>query len=168
MDSPAGPLHLVPDLGWWWQEDVLSLLDDDELAHLSSDGFSAPPPSPRVDKKARPNNFEDVEINEDRVWADIMETASFGAIAGTTGMNRLALSPSDQSVRQWFIDRAHDIGCRVWVDEIGNIFAMLPGEDNSLPPIGIGSHLDTQPQGNIADLDTHSVWRYIVTESDLS
>ena len=34
------------------------------------------------------------------------------------------------------------------IDEMGNIFAVYPGLDPSLPPIGMGSHLDTQPAGS--------------------
>lgn len=34
---------------------------------------------------------------------------------------------------------------------MGNIFAVRPGENNDLPPIGIGSHLDTQPTGGKYD-----------------
>jgi hydantoinase/carbamoylase family amidase len=34
---------------------------------------------------------------------------------------------------------------------MGNIFAILPGQNNTLAPIGIGSHLDTQPKGGRYD-----------------
>lgn len=34
---------------------------------------------------------------------------------------------------------------------MGNIFAIRPGENNDLPPIGLGSHLDTQPTGGKYD-----------------
>ena len=34
---------------------------------------------------------------------------------------------------------------------MGNIFAVRPGQNNSLPPIAIGSHLDTQPTGGRYD-----------------
>lgn len=34
---------------------------------------------------------------------------------------------------------------------MGNIFAIRPGKNNTLPPIGIGSHLDTQPTGGKYD-----------------
>lgn len=34
---------------------------------------------------------------------------------------------------------------------MGNIFAIRPGENNDIPPIGIGSHLDTQPAGGRYD-----------------
>lgn len=42
-------------------------------------------------------------------------------------------------------------GCKVTVDAMGNIFAVRPGQNNDLPPIGIGSHLDTQPTGGRYD-----------------
>lgn len=32
---------------------------------------------------------------------------------------------------------------------MGNIFAIYAGQDSSLAPIGMGSHLDTQPAGYI-------------------
>ncbi|KAI3326789.1 amidase [Xylariaceae sp. AK1471] len=90
-------------------------------------------------------------INSRRLWNEIHETAKWGAIPGTNGLSRLALSPSDKCVRDWFIDKAKEVGCEVTVDEIGNIFATLAGRDNTLPPIGIGSHLDTQPRGGRFD-----------------
>jgi len=34
---------------------------------------------------------------------------------------------------------------------MGNIFVRRPGKDNSLPPIAMGSHLDTQPSGGKFD-----------------
>ena len=47
------------------------------------------------------------------------------------------------------------------IDEMGNIFAIYPGTDPTLPPIGMGSHLDTQPAGkfpSISGLTTYSRW----------
>jgi N-carbamoyl-L-amino-acid hydrolase len=88
-----------------------------------------------------------LQVNEARLWNEIMETASLGGIPGTTGMNRLALSESDREIRNYFVKQARSIGCHITVDTIGNIFAILPGLDGTLPPIGIGSHLDTQPNG---------------------
>lgn len=46
---------------------------------------------------------------------------------------------------------AKDIGCEVKIDEMGNIFAILPGRNNKLAPIGLGSHLDSQPAGGRFD-----------------
>ena len=42
-------------------------------------------------------------------------------------------------------------GCAVKVDEMGNMFARCSGEDNSLAPVMMGSHLDTQPTGGKFD-----------------
>ena len=37
------------------------------------------------------------------------------------------------------------------VDQMGNMFARRPGTDDSLPPVMMGSHLDTQPTGGKFD-----------------
>jgi hypothetical protein len=34
---------------------------------------------------------------------------------------------------------------------MGNQFAIRPGKNNTLPPVGLGSHLDTQPAGGRYD-----------------
>ncbi|KAF2105970.1 putative N-carbamoyl-L-amino acid hydrolase [Lophiotrema nucula] len=67
------------------------------------------------------------------------------------GMNRLTCNDDDKSVRDWFISETKKYGCHHKVDEMGNIFAIRPGQNNSLPPIGLGSHLDTQPTGGKYD-----------------
>ncbi|KAF2661504.1 putative N-carbamoyl-L-amino acid hydrolase [Lophiostoma macrostomum CBS 122681] len=67
------------------------------------------------------------------------------------GMNRLTCNNDDKSVRDWFISETKKYGCHHRVDEMGNIFAIRPGQNNNLPPIGLGSHLDTQPTGGKYD-----------------
>ncbi|KAI0002650.1 putative N-carbamoyl-L-amino acid hydrolase [Xylariaceae sp. FL0662B] len=67
------------------------------------------------------------------------------------GMNRLACNDDDKKVREWFTTETKKCGCTVKVDEMGNIFATRPGQNNSLPPIALGSHLDTQPTGGKYD-----------------
>lgn len=66
-------------------------------------------------------------------------------------IDRLACNDDDGRVRAWFIAETRKLGCTIRVDEMGNIFATRPGENNSLPPIGLGSHLDTQPTGGKYD-----------------
>lgn len=85
--------------------------------------------------------------NAKRLWQDIHYTAQWGAIPNTSGMQRLALSDADKSTRDWFVMQATILGCEVRVDAIGNIFATLPGENMDFAPVGMGSHLDTQPAG---------------------
>lgn len=91
-----------------------------------------------------------IRINSSRLWNSIMETAKIG---GTLkgGVKRLTLTDLDAQVRHWFIARCKEAGCEVHYDDMGNIFARRPGRDASLPPIAIGSHLDTQPTGGKFD-----------------
>ena len=91
-----------------------------------------------------------IAIDGDRMWATIMETAQIG---GTPkgGICRLTLTDLDRQVRDWFRAACEAAGCTVVVDEMGNIFARRAGRDPALPPIAIGSHLDTQPTGGKYD-----------------
>ncbi len=91
-----------------------------------------------------------LKVNGERLWNTIMETAAFGATP-SGGVSRLTLSDEDKQVRDWFVRACKDLGCDVWVDEVGSIFARLPGRDDSLAPIAMGSHLDTQPAGGRFD-----------------
>ncbi|MFG1245882.1 Zn-dependent hydrolase [Xanthobacter flavus] len=89
-------------------------------------------------------------INADRLWSTIIETARFG---GTEkgGVRRLTLSEEDRQVRDWFRAACEAAGCTVSVDGLGNMFALRPGKDMTKLPLGIGSHLDTQPTGGKFD-----------------
>jgi beta-ureidopropionase / N-carbamoyl-L-amino-acid hydrolase len=94
--------------------------------------------------------MRNVRIDGDRLWATLMETARIG---GTPkgGICRLTLTEEDRQVRDWFRAACEAAGCTVAVDAVGNMFARRPGRDPSLPPICIGSHLDTQPTGGKFD-----------------
>lgn len=89
-------------------------------------------------------------INGARLWQSIMEMAQIDALPGG-GCGRLALTDGDRQARDLLTQWCQQAGCSVEVDELGNMFARRPGRDNSLPPIGIGSHLDTQPHGGKFD-----------------
>jgi len=94
--------------------------------------------------------MQNLKVNTERLWATIMETAKIGGTA-RGGICRLTLTDSDRQVRDWFVKAGESIGGTVTVDEMGNIFVRRPGKDNSLPPIAMGSHLDTQPSGGKFD-----------------
>lgn len=68
-----------------------------------------------------------------------------------TGMARLALDDDDKKVRLWLMEQARAIGCKVTVDQMGNIFAVRAGKSNTVAPVMMGSHLDTQPTGGRYD-----------------
>ncbi|MGB8741442.1 MAG: Zn-dependent hydrolase, partial [Xanthobacteraceae bacterium] len=79
-----------------------------------------------------------------------METAKIG---GTPkgGICRLTLTDLDRQMRDWFKMQCEALGCTVAADEVGNMFARRPGKNAGLPPIAMGSHLDTQPTGGKFD-----------------
>lgn len=89
-------------------------------------------------------------INPERLWDEIMETAKVG---GTVkgGICRLTLTDLDRQVRDWFKARATAFGCKVTVDDMGVMFARRSGQRADIPPIVMGSHLDTQPTGGKFD-----------------
>jgi len=96
------------------------------------------------------SNRQNLQVNAKRLWDTIMETANIGGTA-VGGICRQALTDNDRRVRDWFVKECESIGCTVTVDEVGNIFAHRRGKNNSLPPIAMGSHLDTQPSGGKFD-----------------
>ncbi len=91
-----------------------------------------------------------LRIDPDRLWSALMETAAIGATA-KGGINRQTLTMEDGAVRAWFKREAEALGCKVTVDEVGNMFALRPGRRADLAPIALGSHLDTQPTGGKFD-----------------
>jgi len=96
------------------------------------------------------NAKSNLQIDSARLWNDIHETATFGATP-KGGVKRLTLGPEDKQVRDWFRKACEAAGCEVRVDALGTMFALRPGRDMSKPPLGIGSHLDTQPTGGKYD-----------------
>jgi len=65
-------------------------------------------------------------------------------------MSRLALTDADKEARDWFVTTAKELDCKVYVDAMGNTFAIRKGR-RSGPPTYAGSHLDTQPSGGRYD-----------------
>jgi beta-ureidopropionase / N-carbamoyl-L-amino-acid hydrolase len=93
---------------------------------------------------------QNLQIDAKRLWDDLMATAQIGATK-KGGICRLTLTDLDRQVRDWFKAQCQALGCTVTVDEVGNMFARRPGKNAALPPIAMGSHLDTQPTGGKFD-----------------
>ena len=95
--------------------------------------------------------MQNLTIDGKRLWDTLMDTARFGATE-KGGLCRLTLSDSDRQVRDWFKAQCAALGLPVTIDDMGNMFARRPGTArNDLPPIAMGSHLDTQPTGGKFD-----------------
>lgn len=79
-----------------------------------------------------------------------MQMAKIGpGIAG--GNNRQTLTDEDGEGRHLFKRWCDEAGLTMGVDKMGNMFARREGIDPSLPPVYVGSHLDTQPTGGKYD-----------------
>jgi len=91
-----------------------------------------------------------LQIDGQRLWDSLMEMAKIGATE-KGGCCRLALTDLDREARDLFVSWCKDAGCSISIDKMGNIFARRPGRDNSLAPVMMGSHLDTQPTGGRFD-----------------
>ena len=93
---------------------------------------------------------DNLRIDPIRLWDSHMEMAKIGpGIAG--GNNRQTLTDEDRVGRELFRKWCESAGMNVTVDRIGNMFARRPGRNNDLPPVMMGSHLDTQPTGGRFD-----------------
>src|SRR6476619_2547858 len=91
-----------------------------------------------------------LQIDSTRLWGTIHETAKFGATP-KGGVRRLTLGPEDKQVRDWFRNACEAAGLEVHVDALGSMFGLRTGRDMSKAPVGLGSHLDTQPTGGKYD-----------------
>ncbi|NVK61089.1 MAG: Zn-dependent hydrolase, partial [Rhodobacteraceae bacterium] len=92
----------------------------------------------------------DARADLDRYWSTIEASAQIG-MGRPGGLSRLALSDADRDMRDLFVEWCEDAGLTIGIDECGSIFARRDGRQNELPPVMIGSHLDTQINGGRFD-----------------
>ncbi len=89
-------------------------------------------------------------VDGDRLWQSLMDMAEIGpGVAG--GNNRQTLTDADAEGRRLFQRWCEEEGLTVSVDRMGNMFARREGTEPDLPPVHVGSHLDTQPTGGRYD-----------------
>jgi N-carbamoyl-L-amino-acid hydrolase len=89
-------------------------------------------------------------INGERLWDSLMQMARIGpGVAG--GNNRQTLTDADAEGRRLFARWCDAEGLSMTIDQMGSMFAHREGTEPNLPPVYIGSHLDTQPTGGKYD-----------------
>ena len=95
-------------------------------------------------------DLSNLRIDGARLWDSLME---MGRIGGTPkgGCNRLTLTDVDRQGRALFARWCASAGLTMTVDTMGNMFARREGIEDHLPPVMMGSHLDTQPTGGKYD-----------------
>jgi len=90
------------------------------------------------------------DINEERLWDRLIQLAEIDATPGG-GVDRQALTDGEAEAWRLVIGWAAEAGLEASADRAANLFLTLPGRDRTLPPLMIGSHLDTQPTGGRFD-----------------
>jgi len=90
-----------------------------------------------------------VACQRHRLEADFAALAKFGSLE-TGGFTRVAFSLEDLAARDWLQQAMLAAGLEVNVDAVGNIRGRRAGLEN-LPPVVLGSHLDTVPEGGNYD-----------------
>ena len=90
------------------------------------------------------------EIDQERMNEKIAAFSKFGDL-GNGGITRLSLSAPALEARAEFKRRAEAIGMAVDTDDIGNVYATLPGSEPGLKRIVVGSHVDSVRSGGNYD-----------------
>ncbi len=92
----------------------------------------------------------ELNINGERLWGSLMTHGKIGGLENG-GVCRKTLTPEDIERRDIFVRWCEKAGMSVATDVLGTIYATQAGTDDSLEPLAIGSHLDTQPSGGKFD-----------------
>lgn len=90
----------------------------------------------------------DLAINIDRLERRLADLAAIGAIEGTQGCARLALTDEDKAGRDLVVTWMRDLDLELTIDGIGNVIAVMPGDG---APVMCGSHIDTVGTGGRYD-----------------
>lgn len=89
------------------------------------------------------------KCNSRRLQDSIEQFSQFGATLNG-GVTRLSLSKEDILARNYFCKCCEELGMEIKVDDMANIYAILPGK-KEVPPIVMGSHLDSVEKGGKFD-----------------
>lgn len=90
-----------------------------------------------------------MKINVQRLLDNLERYGRIGQ-AQEIGVERIALSEEDRLARDLLKQQMLEAGLEVLVDQIGNMIGIRKGLQN-VPPVAIGSHLDTVYQGGRYD-----------------
>ena len=92
-----------------------------------------------------------MQSNKDRIKEMLEYISTFNDAEPDEGISRFSYSDNDAKVRKYLIDICNELGLKVRVDSVGNVFARLVGSDESLPIVMSGSHIDSVKNGGMFD-----------------
>ena len=99
---------------------------------------------------ALPAQHSQLRVNGQRVNQHLTELAQFGKIP-EGGTHRVAYSDTDLQARQYGMKLMREARLEVSIDAAGNIVGRRSGNDATLKPLMIGSHIDSVPAGGSYD-----------------
>lgn len=91
-----------------------------------------------------------LSINTGRLERSLEELAGFGQ-NGQGGMDRTTFTPAELEARAWLRKMLENEQLSVRIDGAANIWGRRSGEEQELPAIACGSHIDTVPNGGKYD-----------------
>ncbi|MDH5590530.1 MAG: Zn-dependent hydrolase [Gemmatimonadota bacterium] len=89
-------------------------------------------------------------VDAARLAARMTRLAGFGA-NDAGGIDRVAFGDADLAARAWIRGLMDDAGLATHVDLAGNLVGRREGTDPTLPPLSLGSHVDSVPGGGNFD-----------------
>jgi len=91
-----------------------------------------------------------LRVDRSRLASHMARLARFGANEAG-GIDRVAFSDADVEARAWIAGLMEEAGLDVSVDFAGNLLGRRRGTHPDLPPLSLGSHVDSVPGGGNFD-----------------
>jgi len=91
-----------------------------------------------------------IRINGQRLMANLESLSRIGRLP-QGGNGRVAFSEADREARQYVMGLMRSAGLDVSIDAAGNILGLRAGSVPDLPPLMLGSHTDSVPEGGHYD-----------------
>ncbi|MEJ2238818.1 MAG: hydantoinase/carbamoylase family amidase, partial [Gemmatimonadales bacterium] len=98
----------------------------------------------------KPKNSQTLRVNTARLLEHLRQLGEFGKNPDG-GVSRVAYSEADLAGRDYMMGLMADAGLASTIDAAGNIIGRRGGNDSSLPPLMLGSHIDSVPEGGNYD-----------------
>jgi N-carbamoyl-L-amino-acid hydrolase len=94
-----------------------------------------------------------LRVNAERLYASLDALGAIGAYevdtppgdAKLSGVRRVTLTDEDKTGRDLVCSWFRDAGLTVRIDRIGNVYGRRAGRSKALPPVLVGSHIDSVP-----------------------
>lgn len=90
-----------------------------------------------------------LRVDEERLLSHLRGLIAFGKTAGG-GSNRVAFGDADKAARTYVLGLMRDAGLETEIDAAGNLIGRRVGSEN-YPPLMLGSHIDSVPNGGNFD-----------------